>query len=57
MNATAHRDYIRRRNYALRLEMRQTKQELIKRAKGFRIKVTKDMTKEQLAKRIIGWKA
>lgn len=37
--------------------MKCTKPELIKVAKSLRIKVTKDMTKEQMAKLIIGWRA
>lgn len=57
MDAVAHRDYIRRRNQAFRVEMKCTKPELIKVAKSLRIKVTKDMTKEQMAKLIIGWRA
>jgi hypothetical protein len=56
MNPSAKRDYVRRRNIAFKFEMRQTKESLIKRARVFRIRVTKDMTKEQIAKRLIGWK-
>jgi hypothetical protein len=57
MNFAAKRDYVRRRNIAFKFEMRQTKESLIKRARLFRIRVTKDMTKEQIAKCLIGWKS
>lgn len=57
MNAAARRDYIKRRNYAFKLEMREPKENLIKRARRFRIKVTKDMTKEQIVKKLIGWRS
>lgn len=51
-----NRDYIRRRNIAFKFEMRSTKETLIKLARRFGVKVTKDMTKEQIAKLLIGWK-
>ena len=56
MNPVARRDYVKRRNAAFRLEMRRTKQELLKSAKVQGIKgVSKTMTKEQIVKHIIGW--
>ena len=57
MNTVARRDYIKRRNYAFKLEMRETKENLIKRTRRFGIKVTKDMSKEQIVKRLIGCKS
>ena len=57
MNPAAKRDYVRRRNIAFKFEMRDTKENLLTRARRFRIKVTKDMTKEQIVKRLIGWKS
>jgi hypothetical protein len=57
MNPAAKRDYVRRRNIAFRFEMRQTKESLLKRARAQSIKVTKDMTKDQIVKRLIGWKS
>lgn len=57
MNPAAKRDYVRRRNIAFKFEMRQTKEDLLTRARRFRIKVTKDMTKEQIVKCLIGWKS
>jgi hypothetical protein len=56
MNPAAKRDYVRRRNIAFKFEMRQTKEDLLKRSRRFGIKVTKDMTKDQIVKRLIGWK-
>jgi hypothetical protein len=56
MNPAAKRDYVRRRNIAFKFEMRQTKEDLLTRARRFRIKVTKDMTKEQIVKCLIDWK-
>ena len=53
----ARRDYIKRRDAAFRLEMRATKQQLLKAAKAYGIKgVSKTMTKEQIVKHIIGWR-
>jgi hypothetical protein len=57
MNPAAKREYVRRRNIAFKIEMRQTKGNLLKRARSLSIKVTKDMTKEQIVKRLIGWKS
>jgi hypothetical protein len=56
MDAFAKRDYVRRRNIAFKIEMRQTKEDLLKRSRRFGIKVTKDMTKDQIVKRLIKWK-
>lgn len=57
MDAVARRDYVKRRDAAFRLEMRATKQQLLKSAKAQGIKgVSKTMTKEQIVKRIIVWR-
>lgn len=57
MDRVARRDYIKRRDAAFRLEMRATKQQLLKAAKAYGIKgVSKTMTKEQIVKHIIGWR-
>lgn len=57
MDAVAKRDYVRRRNIAFKFEMRHTKENLLKSARAQSIRVTKDMTKEQIVKRLIGWKS
>ena len=55
MNPVARRDYVRRRNAAFRFEMRFPKSELVKRARSLKVKVAKDMTKEQIIKKMIKW--